>query len=366
MSLPESLTPPRRTERYTTIVVGAGQAGLAVGYELQKRDEDFLILDGAPRVGESWQRRWDSLRLFTSAKHSSLPGLEFPASPLHFPSKDDVAAYLERYASTFDLPLRLNTRVSSLTALGGRYVLDTTEVRYEAAHVIVATGPFQAPRIPEIAAQLSSRIHLVHSNDYVNPHLLPDGPALVVGSGNSGAQIAIELARFRQVWLAGRETGRVPRRVLGRDIYDWVWPVLSRMTTDTRPGRALRERFRRGDPLVGISGRQMLAAGVKRVGRLDTVVDGSPVCDGVAIPARVIVWSTGFRHDYRWIRLPVFDAIGNPRHERGVVRESPGLYFVGQRFQTAYTSALIGGVGRDAAYVAEQVAGASLIQELVS
>jgi putative flavoprotein involved in K+ transport len=349
MSLPEAT---KRTERYNTIVVGAGQAGLSVGYELQKRDDDFLILDGAARVGESWSRRWDSLRLFTSARHSSLPGMEFPASPLHFPSKDDVAAYMERYASTFDLPIRLNTRVSSLTAFGGRYVLETGEVRYEAANVVVATGPFQSPRTPGFAAELSPEIHQLHSSEYVNPHFLRHGPALVVGAGNSGAQIAMELGRFRKAWLAGRPTGQMPRSVLGRDLYDWAWPVLSRLTTDSAAGRMVRDRFRRGDPLIGISKRRLAMSGVASIGRVTGTERGFPVSDGSVIPATVVIWATGFRPNFDWIKLPVFNEDGSPQHHHGVVSKAPGLYFVGLRFQRAYTSALIGGVGQDAARIA--------------
>ncbi|MCC6773880.1 MAG: NAD(P)-binding domain-containing protein [Gemmatimonadaceae bacterium] len=348
---------PIRTERYHTIVIGAGQAGLAVGYELQRREDDFVILEASSRIGESWRRRWDSLCLFTSAAHSGLPDLPFPSVPSRFPTKDEVADYLEQYAARFDLPLRLDTPVKSLTRVAGRYAVQTAAVTYEASNVIVATGMQQSPVIPAIANRLSSRIHQLHSVEYVNPHLLPAGPALVVGAGYSGVQIAIELARFRPVWLAGRSRGHIPRRVLGRDIHDWTWPLLSRLTVDTRAGRALRHRVRRGEPIVGISARHIAAVGASRVGRVSTVLDGYPVCDDAPIPADVVVWATGYRPDFSWIRLPVLGLDSSPRHECGVVRESLGLYFVGLCFQTSYMSALIGGVGRDAAHIAERIAG---------
>jgi putative flavoprotein involved in K+ transport len=351
-----SATPPARIERVDTIVVGGGQAGLATGYQLAKRDVDFVILDAGSRVGDAWRRRWDSLRLFTPAAYSGLPGMCFPASPSHLPDKDEVADYLERYAERFDLPIRHDARVESLSWSGERYVLRAGGTTYEAGDVVVATGPFQRPRVPDVAARLSPAIHQLHSSEYGGPFDLPEGDALVVGAGNSGAQIAMELARFRDVRLAGSETGQLPRRLLGRDIYDWIWPVLTRLTLDTRAGRRLQQRTRRGDPLVGIRAADIIASGVTRVGRVTGERGGRPVCDDEPIDARVVVWCTGFAPDYSWIELPVLDAGGAPRQRRGVVVEWPGLYFVGLRFQHRMTSALLGGVAADAEYVATLIA----------
>ena len=349
--------PATRVARYDTIVIGGGQAGLAVGQQLAARDLDFVILDAERRVGDTWRRRWDSLRLFTPAAYSGLPGMPFPAPSAHLPDKDEVADYLERYAERFDLPVRHETRVESLAWDGTRYVMHAGGARLEADNVVVATGPFQVPNVPGVAARLSPAIHQLHSREYRSPFDLPDGPALVVGAGNSGAQIALELARFRKVWLAGRDTGHLPRRLLGRDVFDWIWPVLSRATADTRLGRRLREGATHGgDALIGIPERTLVAAGVVRVGRLDDERGGLPLCGGAVLQPRVVVWCTGFVPDYRWIALPVLDARGRPRHRRGVALDAPGLYFVGLRFQHRLTSSLLGGVGADAAYVAEQVA----------
>jgi putative flavoprotein involved in K+ transport len=348
-----------RVERFDTVVIGAGQAGLAVGHHLAARDVDFVILSDESRVGDNWRKRWDSLRLFTPARYSGLPGTPFPAMPDHLADKDEVADYLERYAERFDLPVRLNSRVQSVTSDGEHFTisLEGSETRLEAGNVIVATGAFQRPLIPAVASGISRSIVQLHSSSYRNPLALPDGPVLVVGAGNSGAQIALELAGHRKVWLAGRDTGHLPRRVLGRDIFDWIWPVLTRATLDTRLGRRLRGKATTGgDALIGIPEQDLVAAGVCRVGRLDAERGGLPVCGGKVLEPRVIVWCTGFAPDYRWIDLPIFDESGFPRHVRGVVPEAPGLFFLGLRFQHRMASSLIGGVGLDAAYVAERAA----------
>jgi putative flavoprotein involved in K+ transport len=354
-----------RVERYDTIVVGGGQAGLAVGQQLAARDLDFVILDGDRRVGDTWRRRWDSLRLFTPARYSGLPGMPFPAPPTHLPDKDEVADYLERYAERFELPVRLGTRVSSLAWDGARYVVHAGGARFEADNVVVATGPFQRPDVPPIATRLTPDIHQLHSSAYRSPFELPEGPVLVVGAGPSGAQIALELARFRKTWLAGRDTGHLPRRVLGRDLFDWIWPLMTRATLDTPLGRALRTRASRGgDALIGIPERTIAAAGIVRVGRLAEARGGLPVCPGGpsvdcrgdVLHPRVVIWCTGYRADFGWIELPVLDERGRPRHRRGVATDADGLYFVGQRFQHRMTSSLIGGVGADAAFVVERIA----------
>lgn len=345
-----------RVERFGTIVVGGGQAGLSAGYHLQERDIDFVIVDAQQRVGDVWRNRWDSLRLFTPAKYSGLPGMPFPAAPNHLADKDEVADYLERYAERYDLPVRSGTRAESLTHDGERWILRTSRGTLQADDVIVATGPFQRPTVPAVAAQLDGDIRQLHSSAYRSPFDLPAGPVLVVGAGNSGAQIALELARHRQVWLAGRDTGHLPRRVLGRDLFDWIWPAARRFTAETRLGRRLRAGAREGgDALIGIPERALVDAGVGRVGRVEEARDGWPVVDGTLIRPSVIVWCTGFTADYSWIDAPVFDDHGWPRHQRGVATDATGLYFLGLRFQYRLTSSLVGGVGDDAAFLAEQV-----------
>jgi putative flavoprotein involved in K+ transport len=348
-----------RVERFEAIVIGGGQAALSAGYHLATKGVDFTILSDESRIGDNWRRRWDSLRLFTPARYSGLPGMPFPAPPSHLADKDEVADYLERYAQRFDLPVRLDSRVRQLSFNGDRYQLtiEGSDSIIEAANVVVSTGAFQTPRIPAVAATLSPSIYQLHSSEYRNPFELPEGPALVVGAGNSGAQIALELARYRKVWLAGRDTGHLPRRGLGRDLFDWIWPLIKRATTDTLFGRRLRAKSRNGgDALIGIPERELTHAGVTRVSRLSAQRGGLPVVGDQVLEPRVIVWCTGFAPDYRWIDLPVFGDDGYPRHERGVCVDAPGLYFLGLRFQHRLSSSLIGGVGSDAAWVAERIA----------
>jgi putative flavoprotein involved in K+ transport len=346
---------PARVERFETVVIGGGQAALSVGYHLAARDADFIILSDEARTGDNWRRRWDSLRLFTPARYSGLPGMPFPASPEHLADKDEMARYLEEYVVRFDLPVRLDTRVRSVSRDGERFVIRTEDdaAVIEADNVIVATGAFRTPRIPAVSAHLGPDIHQLHSSEYQNPFALPEGPVLVVGAGNSGAQIAMELAGYRKVWLAGRDTGHMPRRLLGRDVFDWVWPVMRWATARTWLGRRMRRSIQgSGDALIGIPETELTASGVRRVGRLDEERGGLPVCGGTVIEPRTIIWCTGFRPDYGWINLPVVDDTGFPRHERGVATDVPGLFFVGLRFQHRLSSSLIGGVGADAEFVA--------------
>jgi putative flavoprotein involved in K+ transport len=349
----------RRVERFEAVVIGAGQAGLSAGHHLASKGVDFVILSEEARIGDNWRRRWDSLRLFTPARYSGLPGMPFPAPPNHLADKDEVADYLERYAQRFDLPVRLHSRVQQLSSNGERFQLQVEgcDSIIETDNVVVATGAFQTPRIPAVAASISPSIHQLHSSEYRNPFELPEGPVLVVGAGNSGAQIALELARYRKVWLAGRDTGHLPRRLLGRDLFDWIWPVIRRATTDTRIGRRLRAKTRgTGDALIGIPERELANAGITRVSRVSAERGGLPACGDTVLEPRVIVWCTGFAPAYRWIDLPVFGDDDYPRHERGVCVDASGLYFLGLRFQHRLSSSLIGGVGSDAGFVAEQIA----------
>jgi putative flavoprotein involved in K+ transport len=344
---------------FDTIVIGAGQAGLASAYYLQRARSHFLVLDGGGQIGESWLRRWDSLRLFTPVRYNSLPGLPFPGEPYALPVKDAVARYLEAYVAHFALPVRLNTRVSSLVRDADRFVVTTDGEIFTARSVIVATGAYHRAYIPAFASALSSSLAQMHSSEYRNPDSLPPGSVLVVGAGNSGAQIALELAQSgRPTWLSGRDTGSIPRRVLGRDVYDWLWWTVLRPSVDSWVGHRLMGQLFAGDPLVGFSRRALMIPKLTSVSRTAGVSNGRPRLDDgrVLEDVRTVVWCTGFRPDFRWIQLPVFGPEGYPEHRRGIVAAAPGLGFVGLRYQYRIGSSLLGGVREDAEYVVRQLA----------
>ena len=349
-------------ERFETVVVGGGQAGLAVGYHLWRRDRSFVILDAGPRVGDVWRNRWDSLRLFTPARYTGLPGLGFPAADWHYPTKDEVADYLESYAARFGLPVRTGVRVDGVTRLGDRFLVSAGERRFEADNVVVASGAYRHPRIPAFASGLDPGILQLHSSDYRRPAQLRDGGVLVVGAGNSGAEIALEASRAHPVWLSGRHPGSEPTSAgsrLDRLLTPPFWFAINQvLTVGTPVGRKLRPKLMGvGTPLARVKPRNLRAAGVERVPRAAGTSDGFPLLeDGRVLEVANVVWCTGFRPDFSWIDLPVFDADGEPRHHRGVVEGEPGLYFVGLFFLSAVTSSLVGGVGRDAGNIADQIA----------
>jgi putative flavoprotein involved in K+ transport len=354
----------KRTERYELVIIGGGQAGLALGYWLSKLDIDFLIVDANPRTGDSWRQRWDSLKLFTPAKYSALPGLPFACAPYHLPTRDEVADYLEWYAQVFDLPIRHNVRVKRVTRSERGFRIETDGTQLEADNVVVATGPFHVPSIPEVSRAIDGRIVQLHSSEYRNPAQLPDGPALVVGAANSGAQIALELAQSREVMLAGRSVGTMPRRFLGRDVFDWLYLTMMRPGSDSFIGRRMKKNILGGtDALIGMSENDLTIAGVRRVGRVISALDGRPIRQGgMCADVASLVWATGFRPDFSWVAChpegsegSAFDLDGLPVHRRGVT-DVPGLYFLGLRFQHRLNSSLIGGVGADARFIADSIA----------
>lgn len=356
-----------RTERFDTVVIGGGQAGLSVGYHLKRRGvSDFVILDAEKRTGDVWRRRWDSLRLFTPAAFDSLDGMPYPAPRWHFPTKDEFADYLEAYARRFELPVRHGTRVDRLTRGGEGFVVAAGDRRFEARNVVVAMSNFQRPKIPGFAADLSPRIVQLHSSEYRRPEQLPeDGDVLVVGAGNSGAEIAIELAKSRRVILSGRHPGELPFDVFSRAAHAGLLHLVIKgvfhnvLTVDTPIGRRVRRNAKdHSGPLIRTKSRQLADAGVERVGRVTGVRDGRPVLeDGTALDVSAIVWCTGFRPGFEWIDLPLrFESNGFPAQHKGAAEGVPGLYFVGLHFLYAFSSTMIHGVGRDARRVAEAIA----------
>ena len=349
------------TERVETVIVGGGQAGLATGYFLQRDGRPAVILDAYERVGDAWRTRWDTLRLFTTARYDGLPGFRFPAPGWSFPTKDEMADYLETYAARFGLDVRTGSHVQALSRQGDRFVLTTADGRLEADNVIVATGAHRVPRQPGFASELDPSIVQLHSSEYRRPSQLREGGVLLVGAGNSGADIALEVVRTHDTWLAGKEPGHIPVRIerSGKYFFVLIRFFGHHVFTDRTPfGRRARRKGRgKADPLIRVKPKDLLAAGVERVARVVGVRDGLPMIEGGrTLDVTNVIWCTGFRSDFSWIDLPVLGEDGEPVHERGVVTSEPGLYFVGLPFQYSKSSEVLPGIGRDHAYIAKQIA----------
>jgi putative flavoprotein involved in K+ transport len=347
--------------RIETVIIGGGQAGLAMGYHLARRRRPFVILEANPRIGDSWRDRWDSLRLFSPARYDGLPGMAFPAPAWSFPSRDEFADYLQAYADRFDLPVRTGVTVERLWHDGTAYLVETPGERFQADNVVVAAGFDRVPVIPEFAAELDPGIVALHSVDYRNPGQLQLGDVMVVGAGNSGADIALELARSHHVLLSGRHPGQIPWRINqphARVLTPMVmWAFSNLLTVRTPAGRRMRPRaLAHSGPLVRVKSADLVAAGVERVPRTVGLRDGRPVlADGRTVDVANVVWCTGFRPDGSWIDLPGIDVAGDPPQYRGVVEGQPGLYALGRLFQYALASSMIRGVGPDAEYIADHL-----------
>jgi putative flavoprotein involved in K+ transport len=343
-----------RDPQLDVIVIGGGQAGLALAWHLAQRGLRFVVLEASGQLGQSWRTRWDSVRLFSPAQYDALPGMAFPAPADTYPGKEAVADFLRDYAKAFDLPVRLGRRVTALSRVGDAFEVGTGEEVLRAGHVVVATGPFQVPFTPDAAGGFEASVTQIHSADYRNPQSLPAGPVLVVGAGNSGLQIAEELAATRPVDVAaGEKVPMLPQRLLGRDLFWWLTRLrFMRVNTSTRLGRRLQAR---GEFVIGTNRRRLRRAGVRFRPRLVNARGRSATfADGGSLDVGVVVWATGYRPDYSWISIPGVTADGRVMHRRGVT-DVPGLYFLGLSWQYTRGSALLGFVGDDAAYVAEQI-----------
>jgi putative flavoprotein involved in K+ transport len=352
-----------RTSNYETIVIGGGQAGLSTGYFLKQQGADFIILDANQRVGDSWRQRWDSLRLFTPARYNGLAGMPYPAPAHYFPTKDEMADFLETYANQFELPVRTGMRVERLWRQGERFALKAGELQFEADNVVVAMANYQQPIVPSFAGELDTRIIQLHSSEYRNPSQLQEGGLLIAGAGNSGSEIGMELASRHQTWISGRNTGQLPFRIESTAAR-FLWrPLVLRflfhrvLTVQTPMGRKTRPKVvARGGPLIRVKAEDMAAAGIKRVAKTVGVRDGLPVLeDGHILEVKNVIWCTGFHPGFSWIDLPVHGD-HEPKHERGIVADEPGLYFTGLHFLSSLSSAMIHGAERDARFIAQAIA----------
>ncbi len=341
-------------DRRDVIVVGGGQAGLAIGYLLARQGRSFTILEAADAPAAAWRARWDSLRLFTPVRYDSLPGRAFPGHPDAYPAPHDVVAYLTDYARDFELPVELGSAVRAVRAVDGGYRVELDDRSYEAAQVVIATGPFQIPRVPATAERLDPGVVQFHSSEYRTPQDVPAGPVLVVGGGNTGYQIAEELARTNEVHLSiGSRQTPLPQRLLGRDLFRYLEATgLMSRTVESRIGQRMQYR----ETLIGSSPRiARRRHGIRLRGRADDA-SGSEVRfgDGSRLAPGAVVWATGFELDHSFVQLPVFDTDGRLVHRRGVTG-SPGLYFLGLPWQHTRGSALLGWVKDDAEFVAQQI-----------
>lgn len=349
---------------FDNVIIGGGQAGLATAWHLTQHNMPYIILDENDRVGAAWRKRWESLRLFTPGRYNSLPGMPFPGPSGSYPGKDDIANYLEAYASRFGFPVKTGIKVVKVSADGDQYRIETKNEMISAHNVVVATGPFHHPRIPEFADQLDQQIVQMHSSAYKSVSQVKDGPVLVVGAGQSGAEIALDMAREHKVWLSGRDTGEEPvvRGTLsGRLLTPIMVFAATRIINVSNPlGRKLRKHFfypPHGIPRAGGTRKLLNKAGVEWVGRTRGAIDGYPQLeDGRVLKVNNVIWCTGFVTDYSWIDFPIFDDYGFPEHNCGVVHDQPGLYFIGMPFQRTLSSSLILGVGKDAGYIADHIA----------
>jgi putative flavoprotein involved in K+ transport len=347
-----------------TVIIGAGQAGLSTAYHLTRRGHECLVIDANTRIGDNWREQWDTLRLYTPAKYDGLPGMPFPKGRWEFPQKDEVADYLETYAKTFDLPVRLGTRIDSLEPrAGGGYTVTIGAETVTCDSVVVATGSFgRTPYVPEFAGELDESIRQLHSSEYRRPSQLQDGKVLVVGASHSGGDIAYEVALTHETVLCGRDCGEIPVR-LGTRKARLTLPVVVFMfrhvlTRRTPMGRKEMDEVRfHGGPALRVKAADLAGRGVERLtDRVTGVQDGMPVVgDGTVVQARNVVWCTGFQQAFDWIKLPILDERGWPVEYRGVVAEAPGLFFCGLSFQFGFSSMIFAGIGRDSDYVAGKV-----------
>lgn len=338
--------------RWDVIVIGAGQAGLAMGYFLQKAGNSFVILDRSFAVGDSWRDRYDSLTLFTPRSYSSLPGFKMPGDEKLFPLKDEVAAYLASYAKKFSLPIQHHTEVLRMTQSKKGFRLLTNQGEYIARQVVVATGAFQKAFLPPFSSSVAESAVQLHSSHYKHPKQLQPGPAAVIGGGNSGAQIAVELAKEREVYLSvGHKLSYLPLSFAGKSIFWWLNLLgLYRADVQSRVGRWLKKQ---PDPIMGFQLKQAInSERIKLKPRMVSVDQHDLIfADGSRAQVPNIIWATGFQRDDHWIRIPgVLNDKGAPVHQRGIT-PMEGLYFLGLPWQHNRSSALIQGVGEDAEYL---------------
>ncbi|MEH7245318.1 NAD(P)/FAD-dependent oxidoreductase [Neobacillus niacini] len=341
---------------YDVAVIGAGQAGLAMGFYLKQKRLSFVILDKGSKIGESWKERYDSLKLFTPRSYSSLPGLSLEGEQNIYPTKNEISDYLIGYTNTFSLPIQLNTTITKLAKVDERFILSTNQGEYQSKNVVVATGPFQQPNIPDFSKHLSGEVLQLHSSEYKNSRQLIKGTTVIVGGGNSGAQIAVELSHESEVFLSvGHRLTFLPQDIGNKSIFCWFDKLgIYKANVNSKVGQFIKNR---PDPIFGFELKSQLKN--RSVILKSRVVSADEknlfFDDGSSVVVSNVIWSTGFKSDYRWIDIPsVVDEKGALNHQRGVTPVK-GLYFLGLPWQSSRGSALLQGVGTDAEYIFKQL-----------
>lgn len=353
------------TQHVETLIIGAGQAGLSTAYHLGRLGRECLIVDAADRIGDHWRGHYDSLKLYSPAKFDGLPGMAFPGDPWHFPGKDEVADFLEQYAVEMDLPVRMQTRVDRVVPrAGGGLTAHVGPARIECENLVVAAGTFGGgPRVPDIASSLDPGIQQLHSTSYKNPTQLQPGPVLVVGASHSGYDIAFELALERPTFLVGPDRGNIPlewdspvlRVAMPVIVFAWRHVLTRRTPMGRKEMQAVRHH---GAPTVRVKPHHLAERGAERIEHRVTGVSaaGMPMLDdGRVLDVANVIWATGFQQDFSWIEAPITGEDGWPREYRGVADDVPGLFFCGLSFQYAFSSMVLPGVGRDAAFIARTI-----------
>lgn len=345
-------------DRIDVLVVGGGQAGLGTGYRLREAGVEFVIVDDRERTGDVWRGRWRSLVLFTPRRFAALPGLPLPRSTDSYPTREQLADYLEQYAAEFSLPVVHGTRVTAITHDGDAFVAETSRGSVRARAVVIATGPFQYPRIPRVGARLDTSVAQLHSSAYTCADDLPHGSIAVVGGGNSAAQLAVELADSeparRVTMVAPQQPWFIPERILGLTVY---WPLkLLGILSSPAESRISRYIHSRGDGILGTEAKRAVRAGRLAL-RTSRVVDARArslvLADGSTLEVDAVLWATGFRTHYPFVQMEgALTEYGAPLHDGGI---SPveGLYWIGLPWQRRLDSSILHGIAADAADLLE-------------
>jgi putative flavoprotein involved in K+ transport len=339
---------------YDFIVIGAAQAGLSIAYELQKRNYRFLILDKEEEIGASWLNRWDSLRLFTPTEFNHLEGLPFPAPVGHYPSKFEVANYFKAYVMTFQFPIQLNTLVTKIEKTTPKsFLVHTQKEILQTRNVVVATGPFHVPYTPRFSKYICKDIFQLHSNYYQHPSQLQDGPVMVVGAGDSGFQILDEVSKNqnRKVYYSGdTKVGTLPQEFLGKTLWWWFTKTgFLSIHKNSWLGKLISEGRQ---PVIGTHVKEILArTNVTSVGRcLDAEDHFIETEEKELTDVKNIVWATGYRPNFKWIKGLELDKDNYPKHKRGI-SSMKGLYFIGLPWLHTRGSATLGGIKKDANFL---------------